>query len=137
MDEALAEEVRTRVGHRCEYFLIPEGRVLRPFEIDHVVPRMHGGPTTLGNLAYCCMNCNKHKGPNLSGLDRITSRTRLVRLFNPRQHRWPYHFDFDGPLIVGRTPIGRVTVTVLNMNVSWMIALRAALIAEGVFPPGE
>lgn len=107
MDEALAAVVRTRAGYRCEYCLIPEGRVLKPFEIDHVIPRMHGGPTTLGNHAYSCMNCNKHKGPNLAGFDRATSRTRLVRLFNPRRHRWAYHFEFDGPYTAPISSAGR------------------------------
>ena len=100
-----------------------------------MIARQHGGPTAPGNLAFACPNCNEHKGPNLASLDRATSRTKLVRLFNPRQHRWDYHFAFDGPLIVGRTPIGRATVNLLNMNARWMVALRAALIAEGVFPP--
>jgi hypothetical protein len=134
VDEALADAVRSRAGYRCEYCLIPEDRVLKPFEIDHVIPRQHGGPTALGNLAYACLNCNKHKGPNLSGIDRLRSRTKIVRLFNPRQHRWRYHFDFDGPRIVGLTAIGRVTVQVFNMNADWMVSLRAALIDEGVFP---
>jgi hypothetical protein len=136
VDKELAAAVRDRAGYRCEYCLVPEGRALKSFEIDHVIARQHGGPTTLGNLAYVCPNCNKHKGPNLTGLDRASRRPRIVRLFNLRQHVWNYHFRLDGPLIVGRTPIGRVTVTVLNMNATWMVALREALIAEGVYPPG-
>jgi hypothetical protein len=135
VDETLAAAVRARAGSRCEYCLIPDDRAIRPFEIDHVIPRQHGGPTAPGNLAYTCLNCNKHKGPNLAGIDRVTSRTKLVRLFNPRQHRWGYHFTFDGPRVVGLTPIGRVTVYVLDMNVWWMTDARAALITEGVFPP--
>jgi hypothetical protein len=135
VDESLVAMVRSRACYRCEYCLIPEDRVLKPFEIDHVIPKQHGGPTSPSNLAYACLNCNKHKGPNLSGIDRVSSRTKLVRLFNPRQHRWDYHFDIEGPLIVGLTPIGRVTVQVLKMNASWMVSLRTALIDEGVFPP--
>lgn len=111
----------------------PDGRVVRG-RARH--PRQHGGTDAVGNLAWACIRCNKHKGPNLSGIDRVTSRTRLVRLFNPRQHRWDYHFTFDGPYVVGRTPIGRVTVDVLNMNDPAMVDLREALIEEGVFPPG-
>jgi len=38
-------------------------------------------------------------------------------------------------LLVGRTPIGRATVAVLVINHPKMIALRATLISEGVFPP--
>ena len=33
-------------------------------------------------------------------------------MFNPRKHTWGFHFSFVGPRIVGKTPIGRVTVEV-------------------------
>jgi hypothetical protein len=57
-----------------------------------------------------------------------------VRLFNPRRHKWARHFRWDGPLLVGRTPIGRVTVHVLGMNDPIRVALRQELIEEGLFP---
>ena len=94
-------------------------------------------PDALANLAYACLRCNRHKGPNLAGIDRLTLRTKLVRLFNPRRHSWSYHFRWDGPLIVGRTPIGRVTVDLLAMNGPERVALREELIDEGVFPLEE
>jgi len=81
------------------------------------------------------MHCNRHKGPNLAGIDWQTSRTKLVRLYNPRRHQWARHFAWDGPRLVGRTAIGRVTVEVLAMNDPVRIAVREQLIAEGVFPP--
>lgn len=136
MDEAVAAGVRLRAGGKCEYCLFPARRFARPFEIEHVIARKHKGTNAPGNLAFACPHCNQHKGTDLASLDRITSRTKLVRLFNPRRHRWDYHFRLDGPLIVGRTAIGRVTVAVLNMNAELMAALRMELIAEGVFPPG-
>jgi hypothetical protein len=85
-------------------------------------------------LAYACLRCNRHKGPNLAGIDRITSWTKLVRLFDPRRHKWDWHFLWDGPYLVGRTPIGRVTVGVLTMNDPIRVALRRELIDEGLFP---
>ncbi len=63
----------------------------------------------------------------------MTSRTRFVPLFNPRKHRWDYHFFFDGSIIVGRTRIGRVTIQVLQMNDPLMVLLRDGLIDEGLF----
>jgi hypothetical protein len=81
------------------------------------------------------MHCNRHKGTNLAGIDWQTSRTKLVRLINPRRHRWAYHFTWDGPRVVGRTSIGRVTVEVVAMNNPPRMALREQLITEGVFPP--
>ena len=137
MDEEIIEAVRARANAMCEYCRLPASLHPGPFEVEHIIPVQHGGSDALGNLAYACLHCNRHKGPNLAGIDRQTSRTKLVRLFNPRRHSWSYHFWWDGPRIVGRTPIGRVTVTLLAMNESVRVTLREELIEEGVFPPDE
>jgi hypothetical protein len=134
MDERLVATVRERAGGVCEYCRLPESHHPESFEIEHVVPRKHGGGTVLGNLAYACLRCNRHKGPNLAGIDRVTSRTKLVRLFDPRRHKWNWHFRRDGPYLIGQTPIGRVTVLVLVMNDPVRVTLRQQLINEGLFP---
>src|SRR5438128_11367151 len=113
MDERLERQVRRRARYACEYCRMPAGIHPTPFEIEHVLPRQHGGLTVPSNLAYSCMHCNRHKGPNLSGMERIGSKRKLVPLFNPRRHKWHRHFGWNGPRIVGRTAIGRVTVEVL------------------------
>ena len=79
--------------------------------------------------------CNRHKGPNLAGIDRAGSASRLVPLFHPRRHKWDRHFRWNGALLVGRTPIGRVTVQVLAMNDPLRVALREELMAEGLVAP--
>jgi hypothetical protein len=79
-----------------------------------------------------CTHCNSHKGPNIAGRDRVTRK--LVPLFNPRRHRWPRHFRWDGLYLRGRSPIGRVTVAILNMNGLFLVQLREQLLAEGRFP---
>src|SRR5262245_22394709 len=122
MDELLIRRVRRRAGSRCDYCRLPEALSAGPFEVEHVIAKQHGGPTSLANLAYACLRCNKHKGPNLAGIDRRTSRTKLVRIFNPRRHKWSAHFRWAGPLIVGRTAIGRVTLQLLSMNDSLRVA---------------
>jgi hypothetical protein len=43
------------------------------------------------------------------------------------------HFRWQGPFIVGRTPIGRVTVVVLNMNGDFLVRLREELMKDGLF----
>jgi hypothetical protein len=134
MDETLVEAVRERAGGVCEYCHLPEAIHPGPYEVEHVIPRQHGGPTALGNLAYACLHCNRHKGPNLAGIDRVTSRTKLIHLFHPRRHKWGHHFRWEGPRLVGRTAIGRVTVELLAMNDPLRVDLRRSLIAEGVFP---
>src|SRR5947208_4782405 len=135
MDEWLAEQVWRRAGGACEYCRIHQAFYRTPFESDHVIARQHGGRTVLGNLALSCLHCNSHKGPNIAGLDRQTSRWRPVRLFHPRRHKWAYHFRWDGPRLVGRTPIGRTTAAVLAINAPAAVAVRRMLIEEGVFPP--
>jgi hypothetical protein len=102
-------------------------------EIDHVIARKHRGRTIAANLALACFPCNNHKGPNIAGVDRITRR--LTPLFNPRRHKWSRHFRWSGPILIGRTPIGRVTIAVLEINFFERVLLRDSLIAEGVFPP--
>jgi hypothetical protein len=102
------------------------------FEIDHIIPRKHGGLTVAGNLALSCFWCNSFKGSDLGGLDPRTRK--LSPLFNPRRHRWSRHFHWDGPFLRGRTPIGRVTVAVLHVNDPFRVELREGLMKEGVFP---
>lgn len=134
MTDAVRQAVRARANGRCEYCHLPEASVVLTFGVEHVVPVQHDGSDAPSNLAWACLHCNRHKGPNLSGIDRTTSRTKLVRLFNPRRHRWEFHFTWVGPFLRGRTPIGRVTVHVLNMNAPLLVELRRELIDEGVFP---
>jgi hypothetical protein len=96
-----------------------------------------GGANTAGCRPRPCPSpspactATDYKGPNLSGVDPERPRTRPVRLFHPRIHRWAYHFTFDGPRVVGRTAIGRATVRVLNMNSPLMLTLRTELLDEG------
>ena len=134
MDESLAEQVRRRANHACEYCRMPQAFYPTvPFPIDHIIAQQHGGPTVLGNLALSCLHDNSHKGPNIAGLDPLTKK--LTRLFNPRRHKWERHFRWDGPYLVGRTAVGRVTVAVLAMNDPAVVEVRAALLEEGRFPP--
>jgi hypothetical protein len=49
--------------------------------------------------------------------------------------KWARHFRWDGARLVGRTPAGRATIAVLEMNHADRIKLRQSLIDEGVFPP--
>jgi hypothetical protein len=134
MDEALRDFVRQRAGNCCEYCrLHQEQRPFAPFQVEHIIARQHGGTDAASNLALACHHCNLHKGPNLTGIDPGTRK--IVRLFNPRRHKWQRHFAWDGPRLVGRTAIGRATVAVLAMNDAESIELREALIEDDAFPP--
>jgi hypothetical protein len=124
--------VRERARRRCEYCHLPDAYSSLTFEIDHIIAEQHGGATTAGNLAWACFADNHHKGPNLGGIDPQTGRKTW--LFNPRRHKWDRHFAWNGSTLLGRTAIGRTTITVLQMNAPHRVAQRAALLAEGVFP---
>ena len=131
MDAALQRLVRQRAGGRCEYCRLPQAASGVPFETDHIIARHHKGRTVAGNLADACIYCNGYKGPNISGLDAVTGK--LTPLFNPRRHKWSYHFCYEGGVLVGRTPIGRTTVEVLRINLPNLVALRELLMEDGLF----
>ena len=133
MDAALVRQVWRRAAGRCEYCRIAQELDDPPFEIDHIIARKHEGPTVLHNLALSCFHDNSHKGSNIAGLAPKTRK--LMPLFNPRRQQWSRHFRWQGPYLIGRTPVGRVTVAVLNMNDPFRVELREGLIADGLFPP--
>jgi hypothetical protein len=99
--------------------------------VDHIIARQHGGATVIENLAWSCLHCNKHKGPNIAGIDPASGQ--LAPLFHPRQQRWERHFAWDGHLLLGRTRSARATILVLAINHPDFVAFRAELMEEGVF----
>jgi hypothetical protein len=90
--------------------------------VEHVIPKKHGGGDELANLALACIDCNLHKGPNLTGLDPSTGE--IEPLFNPRKMKWSAHFEWLGVEIAGITACGRTTIVVLNMNSEDQLGLR-------------
>ncbi len=132
MNEALAGIVWQRARDRCEYCLLPCALSLMPFEIDHVIPRKHGGLTVEGNLALACFYCNRYKGTNIAGFDPQTHA--MTRLFDPRKDIWTQHFGWLSTRLEGTTPIGRTTIDVLRINHPEMLVIREAHRDEGVFP---
>jgi hypothetical protein len=135
MEQALVSLVRQRARATCEYCRLPQGLSPIAFEIDHVIAQKHGGATEAANLALACFYCNSFKGPNIAGIDPGSGR--IIRLYHPRQDVWTRHFRWDGPVLVGRTSVGRATVAVLEINHPDAVAVRRALIEEGVFPGGR
>lgn len=129
MDDELQQLVRQRAHNRCEYCRFPADIALLPFQIDHVISQKLHGPTVADNLAWSCERCNSHKGPLAAGY----LGGKHVPLFNPRQDRWSDHFEWNGATLVGKTDVGRVTVEVLAINLSYRVALRAALMDEGLY----
>jgi 5-methylcytosine-specific restriction endonuclease McrA len=124
MNATLRALVRERAGERCEYCgLHQDDSPLALLHVEHIVPKVHGGSDDPGNLALACVDCNLHKGPNLTGIDPVTGQ--VVALFHPRRQHWDEHFARQGSRILGRTPTGRTTVRLLRMNSDDQLALRS------------
>jgi hypothetical protein len=121
----LRSQVASRAGYRCEYCGIHENDAGFAHQVDHIMSRKHGGTSTLDNLAYACILCNRHKGTDVATIDPQSGKA--VRLFNPRRDRWTDHFRFDDKTVAALTASGRATVRLLRLNVQERIAERRAL----------
>ena len=107
--------MRQRANSRCEYCGKPEGISVYPHHLEHIISKKHSGSSDLKNLAWACFHCNVCKGTDIASYDAETGE--LSPLFNPRTQSWTEHFELltDGR-IIGKSPVGRVTVTLLQMN---------------------
>ena len=118
-------EAARALANRCEYcHLHQDDSPLAALHIEHIRPRKHGGGDDEANLCLACIDCNLRKDPNLTGIDPLTGA--VTELFHPRQQLWENHFAFEGIYLTGRTPTGRTTIQVLDMNSDDQLNLRAA-----------
>lgn len=75
MDAATRAAVRDRAGDHCEYCLRSQiDSPLIALQIEHILPRKHGGNDDQDNLALACAECNLHKGSNLTGIDPTSNQ---------------------------------------------------------------
>jgi 5-methylcytosine-specific restriction endonuclease McrA len=125
MTEAVRHLVRQRAKHRCEYCqLHQDDSPLAALHIEHIRPIKHGGTDDLENLCLACIDCNLHKGTNLTGIDPETDE--ITPLFHPRKDNWDEHFGWNGTRIAGSTAVGRATIRVLDLNGDDRLDLRLA-----------
>ena len=136
MSSYISTELRQRVASRaanvCEYCLIHEEDTHFGCEVDHVISVKHGGATTIDNLAFACVYCNRQKGSDIGSIARSTGR--FVRFFNPRTDRWSDHFQLAGAIIRPLTEIGEATAQILHFNDFERILERQELIELGRYP---
>jgi hypothetical protein len=131
--------VRERANRYCEYCHADERWQFIRFTIDHVRPQSAGGSDEADNLAFACRNCNERRGNRTDGPDPDTGE--MVGLFNPRGQSWSDHFSWDATRlrIVGRTPTGRATVALLDLNDERhdgdVIRIRQRDVLDGYHPP--
>ena len=131
----IREQVRKRALGYCEYCLSPSGFSPDTFQIDHIIPLSIQANSHPNNLAFACGGCNGHKYNKTQDVDPLTNQ--LSPLFNPRNHNWHKHFQWneDETIILGTTNIGRATVEALDLNRQTNINLRKLLLLAGLHPP--
>ena len=110
---------------------MPQQLTLLPHEADHIRSQKHRGATSLDNLCWACAQCNAFKGSDIAAHDPGTDE--LVPLFSPRVDVWAAHFEWHGPLLVGKTSIGRATVGLLRINMRERLEHRRLLLRAGLF----
>ncbi len=129
----ICRSVEARAEGRCEYCRMHQVLQGATFHVEHVLPCSRGGISDLHNLAWCCPGCNLHKSDRTEAPDPVTGG--LAPLFSPRRDSWIEHFRWEGHDLVGRTPIGRATVHLLDLNHPRRILIRQAEEFFGLFPP--
>lgn len=74
------KNILRRDNHRCQYC----GRRNVSLTIDHVIPKVKGGPDTWENLVAACVQCNNKKGnrtPEEAGMSLLHKPKRPNHIF--------------------------------------------------------
>jgi hypothetical protein len=131
----LREQVSVRAGGCCEYCRSQARYATQAFSVEHILPRVQGGATSLDNLALACQGCNNHKYDKVAAPDPVSGQH--VPLYHPRRDPWDTHFAWsdDFTLLIGLTPTGRATVDALHLNRDGVVNLRRLLYTIGQHPP--
>jgi len=121
--------------HRCCYCLTSENNSGIPMTYDHIFPVSKGGKTTFENLCLACRSCHEFKRNLTEAIDHLTGK--IHPLFHPRLQQWSAHFrwSLDGTKIEGLTPIGRATISALQMNNIIVVSARLRWVIAGWHPP--
>lgn len=132
--DQLRRAIADRADGKCEYCKSPESFAVTKFSIEHVMPKSKGGTDDLGNLAFCCQQCNNHKYTAIEHTDPVTGR--VFPLFNPRAESWIDHFAWDVSCtkIVGMSGVGRATVDRIKLNRVGNMNLRQLLFEKNLHP---
>ena len=132
---SLRQFIYERANSCCEYCQTSQLISGAQMHLEHIIPLAKGGKTIEANLCLACAWCNSFKGTQIEFLD--VQSNKITRLFNPRLDRWGGHFEWDesGCLIMGQTPIGRVTVEALQMNNQYIVPSRSLWVEAGWHPP--
>ena len=135
VSDRLRQQVAERAYRVCEYCLIHEDDTFWGCQIDRIISRKHGGPTTSENLAFPCACCNNSKGTDLGTL--VGLRRELTRLFHPRVDRWAECFQLHGVMVDSASDIGEATVRLLQINAENRLRERQVLAEVARYPSIE
>ena len=128
----LRELVIERAKQLCEYCLLHQDDSDFIHQIDHIIPLKYDGATISENLALACLKCNKHKGSEVAALDPVDNE--IAALFNPRLQDWTEHFELLGAFLLGKTRVGRATVSALKLNDAVRVNQRQELMRDERYP---
>lgn len=132
----LRAAVVARAGDRCEYCRLSQDSQVATFPVDHVIPVVLNGPTSLENLAEACPRCNAGKWTRTEAPDPLTGT--VVPLFNSRRDVWTDHVrwsETDPAVLEGLSAVGRATIVLLEMNAAQHLRVRRLLAELGLHPP--
>jgi hypothetical protein len=131
----LKNQVFDRAKGICEYCYSQAKFSPNNFEIEHIVPVSREGTTTSENLALACPSCNSYKSNKIEAIDPVSNQVAV--LFHPRQMQWSDHFTWsdDTIIMIGKSPTGRATVTLLQTNRAGVVNLRQVLRERDQHPP--
>ncbi|MFK7946031.1 MAG: HNH endonuclease [Saprospiraceae bacterium] len=133
----LRNYVEERAKGYCEYCLAFSQFSPSNFEMEHIQPEAKDGKTEAENLALACRRCNGLKFTKTQHIDPISKE--IVDLYHPRKDNWYEHFHWneDETLVIGKTPKGRATIDLLQINRASNVNLRALLSLVGLHPPTD
>ena len=103
--------------------------------VEHIIPLVDHGSSTIDNLCIACYRCNEFKGSRTVAPDPDDGQ--VSPLFHPRQQQWHDHFSWseNGSMLLGLTPCGRATIGALRLNNDWIVQARHIWIQIGLHPP--
>jgi 5-methylcytosine-specific restriction endonuclease McrA len=137
ISQKIKDKIRLLADNRCGYCLCRQEYVWDILEIDHIFPLAKGGKVSEENLWLICSSCNGAKYNKTEAFDSITENT--VPIFNPRTQIWHEHFSWskNGTKIIGKTAVGRATITAVNLNRERFIKTRKHWVSAGWHPPKD
>lgn len=132
---ALKRLVFDRARGLCEYCRSQAKYAVDPLVMEHIRPVSRGGKTSKENLALSCQTCNNSKYVKTEAVDSVTNT--VAPLFHPRRMVWSEHFTWneDATRMLGLTPTGRATITLLKTNRESLRNIRQMLAMLGKHPP--